>query len=87
LHDLDRARTKYSAPATTPPDNQEKSVLPSDVANGPCMMGTSPYCHAQPATSPAARLISPLESNFGYTEVPAGAYSDETSSAPRWITQ
>ena len=43
-------------------------MSPSDVASGPCITGTSPYCHAHPATTPAARLIRPLALYFGLSD-------------------
>ncbi|WP_255273156.1 hypothetical protein [Actinomadura madurae] len=35
-------------------------MSPSVRAIGPCSAGTVPNCHAQPASSPAARLTSAL---------------------------
>jgi hypothetical protein len=48
--------------------SQEKSVLPVAFAIGPCIAGTSPNSHDQPATSPAMRATIAAQLTSPYTD-------------------
>ncbi len=48
--------------------SQEKSVLPVAFAIGPCIAGTSPNSHDQPATSPAMSATIAAQLTSPYTD-------------------